>query len=899
MKPRILRFLPAVLVLTGCLVPGFPSAAAQEPGRKPAQVPPLSPGAALEKARLLEKSEQDPPGAAALYRALAEDSSAPLEIRAQALLGLARCLEAQGKSREARAALQRAALGKGQAAKEAERLLQGKRARGETGASRERVIRRLIRILTHKVKDLPGIASAQKALNELKLFGEDAVPYLLEECSGPSFNQPVVGLLYSLGGPRFEAWLKRLRKEGPRKRIEAFLNLSEMSDFPSSSPESLRPALLAFLEEPDPALRSRAARTFFRILSPEKALALAKDPSSLVRWAFWDKFGEASAKRRSVPFLEEKDILLLLFQTGLKDPLPNIRVRAVSVLWYDLSGNYRRPEILSRLLSLPRGRKFILSLLTDPGLPKEAWESLSVGNLRPPGPSCVYPSPEILRASRVLEALPEKTGGDSVRERKKSLLKGLLLWSLPYWKREDLPAVLSLIRLGYRVDPGWVLKFLSSRDLPSLLETPSLLEDEKVMAWVVKRAPFSPALLPSLKKSLDRAEEERKRDPMGIPPGWMRNALNVLALVKGKEAARLLKEFLAKDLRYCFSVLDFLTNRLRKGPRPPASSILAVLSLDWSEESMKGLNYSRITSLVREALLAGVPGLERVLPGLLEKVDLVREDRRWDYLYAFFLPECPIGLKKKLAPFYLERMGKIRESLGDKFSKSYNIFSFLAASGLPKAKAYLLSFLGNPDPRIRGSAASVLINRWGAGVLDSIRPLLKDPDPSVRKGLVSPLARILPASKKELLVLLGGRDPGVSREALSLLQPYFEPGDAPLLLKLCRSRDPRLRKDARAALENLRFIQEQERFWKRWGAAAGLGSSSLEALLVQASPGRPRKTRLLALRSLAALGDPKALPFLIEQTKDQDPAVAAQAEKSLRFLLEKSGVPALHGEGRK
>ncbi len=77
------------------------------------------------------------------------------------------------------------------------------------------------------------------------------------------------------------------------------------------------------------------------------------------------------------------------------------------------------------------------------------------------------------------------------------------------------------------------------------------------------------------------------------------------------------------------------------------------------------------------------------------------------------------------------------------------------------------------------------------------------------------------------------------------------------------------------------------------GAALRLAQdpSPLGALMVQASPKNPKKVRLLALRSLAALGDPKALPFLIEQAKDKDPEIAAQAEASLQFLLKKSGIP--------
>jgi len=490
--------------------------------------------------------------------------------------------------------------------------------------------------------------------------------------------------------------------------------------------------------------------------------------------------------------------------------------------------------------------------------------------------------------------IPRKTRLWNSKEwKKRSLLQRLVSWSCPYWKEEDLPAAFALVRLGYSIDRDWVLAHLSPGAMAGLLETPSLLSEKKIFDWVTKQAPLSPELLPLLKKDIREAEGERGKTPDGRPPSWEANILGVLALVKGEEAAGLLRKCLAAAyLKHRWFVLNFLRGRLHKGPAPPASSILAVLSLDWEAESLRRYGYSWISNLVREAVRKNVPGLEKVLPGLLENAALLKEQDRGIYMYPFFLPDCPPALKKKLAPFYLERMGRIRELLGKEFRKyCSNIFSFLAGSGLEGAKKYLLPFLRNPDPLVRQAASSALIRGWGKEVLDAVRPLAEDPEVSVRRSLAYPLARILPASKELMLVLLKDPDPQVSMKALSYLQPYLEPRDAPLLLKLCRSQDERLRKAARAALENLRFIQEQERFWKSWGVRKGLGASPLEVLFGQASPGNPRKTRLLALRSLGALGDPKALPFLIEQTKDKDPRIAAQAELSLQFLLEKSGVP--------
>nr|MBP8301287.1 HEAT repeat domain-containing protein [Planctomycetota bacterium] len=87
------------------------------------------------------------------------------------------------------------------------------------------------------------------------------------------------------------------------------------------------------------------------------------------------------------------------------------------------------------------------------------------------------------------------------------------------------------------------------------------------------------------------------------------------------------------------------------------------------------------------------------------------------------------------------------------------------------------------------------------------------------------------------------------------------------------------------ALERIRFFQEQQAYWQN--AKAGIDTSPANAtakLLAQAKPGEPKDQRLLALRSLAVLGSPESLPYLIDWTKDPDAEVAAAALEAVTTI---------------
>ncbi|HEX6812474.1 MAG TPA: HEAT repeat domain-containing protein [Planctomycetota bacterium] len=110
------------------------------------------------------------------------------------------------------------------------------------------------------------------------------------------------------------------------------------------------------------------------------------------------------------------------------------------------------------------------------------------------------------------------------------------------------------------------------------------------------------------------------------------------------------------------------------------------------------------------------------------------------------------------------------------------------------------------------------------------------------------------------------------------------------LLEALRDPSAQVRDAAKEALERFRFQREQHAFWAN--AKAGIDTSAASAaakLLNQAKPGEAKDQRLLAIRSLGALGAAESLPYLIEWTKDADPEIATAARSAVAKIHETAG----------
>lgn len=125
--------------------------------------------------------------------------------------------------------------------------------------------------------------------------------------------------------------------------------------------------------------------------------------------------------------------------------------------------------------------------------------------------------------------------------------------------------------------------------------------------------------------------------------------------------------------------------------------------------------------------------------------------------------------------------------------------------------------------------------------------------------------------------------------ACAALARFLDPGSVAPLLQALRDSDKDVRAAAADALERLRFYQEQQAHWAQVQSGIEVSKdNALAKLLVQAKPDQPHDQRLLAIRSLAVLDQPEALPYLIDWTKDPDAAIAEAA---------RSAVAAIHQAG--
>jgi hypothetical protein len=107
----------------------------------------------------------------------------------------------------------------------------------------------------------------------------------------------------------------------------------------------------------------------------------------------------------------------------------------------------------------------------------------------------------------------------------------------------------------------------------------------------------------------------------------------------------------------------------------------------------------------------------------------------------------------------------------------------------------------------------------------------------------------------------------------------------PTLLRQLRDPSEAVKKAAQTALDELRTEQEQQRFWQQANAGVDTTPASTAAkLLLQAAPNQPKDRRLLAITALGTLGEPAALPYLIDYSAEADGQIAMAAKEALTAI---------------
>ena len=148
-----------------------------------------------------------------------------------------------------------------------------------------------------------------------------------------------------------------------------------------------------------------------------------------------------------------------------------------------------------------------------------------------------------------------------------------------------------------------------------------------------------------------------------------------------------------------------------------------------------------------------------------------------------------------------------------------------------------------------------------------------------------------PEIVREVVVMM--RDPNevVRHAACTALGRTLSPDAVTALLPALRDPSEAVAKAASDALQRIRLYQEQRTFWDQFQQGVTTGKESATAkLLIQSKPGGNKEQRLLALRSLGALGAPEALPYLIEWSQEQDADVAAACKAAISRIHQQAGI---------
>jgi hypothetical protein len=188
-----------------------------------------------------------------------------------------------------------------------------------------------------------------------------------------------------------------------------------------------------------------------------------------------------------------------------------------------------------------------------------------------------------------------------------------------------------------------------------------------------------------------------------------------------------------------------------------------------------------------------------------------------------------------------------------------DVMRTLQAAGVPLTTAELLACLRSQSYG-RPQFLMSLPPDAPPEVVREVEGLVRDPDLSVRIGACEALGRTL------------------------------SPDSVAALLPALRDATEGVRTAAAEALQRIRLYHEQKAFWDQFQQGITTGREAAAGkLLLQAKPEQPKEQRLLAIRSLGALGAPEALPYLIDWCQDGDAEVAAAARAAIGSIHQQAG----------
>lgn len=323
-------------------------------------------------------------------------------------------------------------------------------------------------------------------------------------------------------------------------------------------------------------------------------------------------------------------------------------------------------------------------------------------------------------------------------------------------------------------------------------------------------------------------------------------------------------------------------------------------------------------------LLAG-PARNEVIADLVEHARDLTEDAA--LALAETLAEDLDALAAVFADSSLERLSRGRDNRAtrqDTLNRALHLVARMTSAGDdPRAVRHRTAIARLLEqPRATWAVASELPRDVVPQFADQLRRLLRDPR-LARPALAALRRAEVSLETADWLALLQGEDGyGVRLEAVRALREPVAPevlravedclqtGDDDLraaacatlgrllaadsagaLLAALRDADGGVRAAATEALQRIRLYHEQKAFWDQFQQGIATGREAATAkLLSQARPGAPAEQRVLAIRSLGALGAPEALPYLIEWSQESDAAIAVACQAAITAIHQQAGI---------
>lgn len=190
---------------------------------------------------------------------------------------------------------------------------------------------------------------------------------------------------------------------------------------------------------------------------------------------------------------------------------------------------------------------------------------------------------------------------------------------------------------------------------------------------------------------------------------------------------------------------------------------------------------------------------------------------------------------------------------------------------------YWASQLKDNDPETRESAARWLVTTGGSGAVDALMGALGDSDSKVRATAAQGLGKIGDSRAVEPLIQALGDDDADVRHAVAMALSNLRDarGVEPIITALYDGGD----------VSNYIGDLAQD--------LSQIGAPAVEPLIVGLSATN-LNIRWGCAQALGLIGDPRAVPALIETLKDEDASVRICAARALGAIGEASAVPALN-----